>query len=163
MKRESSLCDVAGCTSRVLLGWRPLTERIGRKICEQHWRRHLDGKDSFDLYDEFKFRRPLTIYKPVLKKHIPHCTCGRALDAGHKFCAICAKERERQRKKRAYHERKRLHTQPIEDENMLRCRNCGTERKPGHTYCPECAKHRKILTRRQAQSRYWRKRQNVRV
>jgi len=51
------LCDVKGCRSLPLLGWRPLTERLGRQICEYHWRRHKDEKDSFDLFDEFKFRR----------------------------------------------------------------------------------------------------------
>jgi hypothetical protein len=54
---NNGLCDVKGCQNLTLLGWRPLTERRGRKICEQHWRRHQDEKDSFDLFDEFKFRR----------------------------------------------------------------------------------------------------------
>ena len=35
------LCDVKGCQGLPCSGWRPLTERRGRKICEQHWRRHL--------------------------------------------------------------------------------------------------------------------------
>jgi hypothetical protein len=46
---------------------------------------------------------------------------------------------------------------------MLQCRRCSQERKSGHTYCPECAKHCKTMTRRQAQSRYWRKRHKVTV
>ena len=158
----NGLCDVTGCRSLPLLGWRPLTERIGRKICEYHWRRHKDEKDSFDLFDEFKFRRPVGLRKPVARKHVPRCACGRELAPGCRFCTVCAAERERQRKKRAYHERKNQQEQPIEQENLL-CRRCGGQREPGYTYCSDCAKHRKTVTRRQAQSRYWRKRHNVRV
>jgi len=154
---SNGLCDMKGCQSLPLLGWRPLSERIGRKICEQHWRRHLDEKDSFDLYDEFKFKRPVRKHKPAVTKEVPRCVCGRELQSGHRFCAICAKERERQRKRRAYHERKNQQQQTLEDNNTLRCKQCVKERKPGYTYCPECAKHRKTITRRQAQSRYWRK------
>ena len=55
---NNGLCDVKGCQNLPLLGWRPLTEHRGRKICEQHWRRHQDENDRFDLYVEFKFRRP---------------------------------------------------------------------------------------------------------
>ena len=157
MKREISLCDVAGCTRRVLLGWRPLTERRGRQICEYHWLRHKDETDSFDLFDEFKFRRALGIWKPVLKKHIPRCTCGRALDAGHRFCAICAKERERLRKKRAYHERKHAEPKPIVRDDTPRCRACREPRKPGHTYCDKCAEKRKKQSNRERRRRSYRK------
>ena len=160
---NNGLCDVKGCQGLPLLGWRLLTERRGRQICEYHWRRHCDKQDSFDLFDEFKFRRPAGIRKPVAKKDVARCACGREITPGHRFCNVCVKERERQRKKRAYHERKKPRAQPIENENMLRCRQCGRQRKPGYTYCSECAKHRKTITRRQAQSRYWRKQQNVRV
>ena len=66
----NGLCDVKDCQDLPLLGWRPLTERIGRKICEQHWRRHRDEKDSFDLFDEFNFRRPEGIRKPVARKDV---------------------------------------------------------------------------------------------
>ncbi|MHC4560647.1 MAG: hypothetical protein ACYS80_25485 [Planctomycetota bacterium] len=95
------LCDVKVCQSLPLLGWRPLTERRGRKICEQHWHRHLDETDSFDLFDEFKFRRPEVIRIPVAKKYVPRCTCGRERLPGRRFCTECAAERERQRKERA--------------------------------------------------------------
>ena len=155
------LCDVTGCTNRVLLGWRPLTERIGRKVCEKHWHRHKDEQDSFDLFEVFGFRRPEGIRKPVARKYVPCCACGRELLPGRRFCTVCAAGRERLRKKRAYHERKNKQ-KPVE-EITLRCRQCGKERNPGHIYCLECAKHRKTMTRRQAQSRYWRKQQNVRV
>jgi len=158
----NGLCDVKECRGLPLLGWRPLTERIGRKICEQHWRRHQDKQDSFDLFDEFKFRRPEGLYKPVKKKYVPRCTCGRERLPGRRFCTVCAKERERQRKKRAYHERKNQQ-QPIEQESTLQCKQCGGSRLPDRIYCSKCAKHRKTVTRRQAQSRYWRKRHNVRV
>jgi hypothetical protein len=141
-----------------LLGWRPLTERLGRQICEHHWNRHKDKKDGFDLYESFGFKRPSEIRKPIARKDVPRCSCGWERLPGHKFCTVCAAKRERQRKKQAYHERKRPKTQPVEKEkNIICCREFGRPRKPGYTYCSECAKHRKIITRRQVQSRYWKK------
>jgi len=107
-----------------------VTERRGQQICEFHWLRHKDENDSFDLFDEFKFRRPEGIPKPVAKKNTPRCACSRELLPGRKFCTACAAKRERERKKRAYYERKKSQTQPIEDENVLRCRQCGGQRKP---------------------------------
>jgi len=150
-------CDVSGCQRETYMGWRPLTESRGRQICEYHWRRHCDEKDSFDLFDEFKFRRPLGIRKPIAKKDVHRCSCGRERLPGHKFCNVCAEERERQRKRQAYHKRKNPEPEPIVQEDILQCRACGGPREPGYTYCSECAKHRKTMTRRQAQSRYWRK------
>jgi len=55
---SNGLCDVNGCSGATYLGWRPLTERRGRQICEYHWRRHLDEKDGFDLFEAFNFQRP---------------------------------------------------------------------------------------------------------
>ena len=63
----NGLCDVKGCNKATYMCWRPLTERISRQICEYHWLKHKDETDSFDLFDEFKFRRALGIWKPVLK------------------------------------------------------------------------------------------------
>jgi hypothetical protein len=77
MSDMDGLCDVVGCSSLPLLGWQPLTGRRGRQICEYHWRRHLDKQDSFDLFDEFKFRRPAGLPKPVAKKSVSRCACGR--------------------------------------------------------------------------------------
>jgi alpha-glucosidase len=57
-----------------------------------------------DSQDRFKFRRPAGILKPAASKYVPRCACGRELIPGRRFCIVCAKERERQRKKRAYHE-----------------------------------------------------------
>jgi hypothetical protein len=151
------LCDVKGCQSLPYLGWRPLTERRGRKICEQHWRRHQDEKDRFDLYVEFKFRRPEGVRKPAAEKHVPRCACGRELLPGHRFCAICAKKRECQRKKRAYHERKNPKPEPIVQENILLCRACGGTRKPGCTYCWKCGKDHRRQTNRERQRRHHRK------
>jgi len=121
------LCDVKGCQGLPLLGWRPLTERIGLKICTQHWRRHQDKQDSFDLFDEFKSRRPAGMPKPVETKDVPRFSCGRELPPGRRLCTACAAERERKRKKRAYHERKNQQ-QPVEHENILRCKQCGEQR-----------------------------------
>lgn len=73
----NELCDVNGCQSLPLLGWRPLTERLGRQICEYHWHRHRDKKDSFDLFDTFKFRRPVGIRKSGAQKYVPRLRRGR--------------------------------------------------------------------------------------
>ena len=153
------LCDVKGCKSLPLLGWRPLTERRGRQICEFHWRRHLDEKDSFDLYDEFKFRRPEGLPKPAAKKHVYCCACGRELLPRRRFCTICAKERERLRKKRAYHERKNPKPEPIVKEDIKQCKVCGGTRKPGCTYCPKCSRERQRQANRERQRRHYRKTQ----
>ena len=72
----NGLCDVVGCSSLPLLGWRPLTERIGRKVCEHHWRRHQDKQDSFDLFDEFKFKRPLGFLKVGFKSSRSFLFCA---------------------------------------------------------------------------------------
>ena len=157
------LCDVKGCRGLPLLGWRPLTERIGRKICKQHWRRHREEKDSFDLFDEFKFRRPAGIPKLVAKKNVSRCACGRDREPRRRFCTVCATERERQRKKRAYHKRKNEHQQPIEQENMLLCRQCGQQREPGYTYCPKCSQRRSNQSNRERQRRHYRKAQKILV
>ena len=70
-------CNAKGCTQPTFMGWRPLTERLGRQICEGHWRRHKDPNDDFDLFEAFGFRRPTGIRKPVAKKEIARCACGR--------------------------------------------------------------------------------------
>jgi hypothetical protein len=149
-KNMDGICDVKGCNEATYLGWRPLTERRGRQICEFHWLRHKDETDSFDLYEAFKFRCPTRSHRRQIKTETPRCSCGRALESGHRFCAICVQERERQRKKRAYHERKNPEPAPAVQDDMPRCKACGKPRKSGHTYCEECAKHRKTMTRRQA-------------
>ena len=99
-------CDVTGCTQPTLMGRRPLTERLGRQICEGHWRRHQDPEDDFGLFEAFSFRRPVGIQRPLAKKEVARCACGRERLPGHKFCTDCAQDRERQRMKEAYHERK---------------------------------------------------------
>jgi len=40
-------CDVRECTQPTFMGWRPLTERLGKQICEGHWHRHKDPADIF--------------------------------------------------------------------------------------------------------------------
>jgi hypothetical protein len=152
----NGLCDVQGCNRATYIGWRPLTERRGRQICEFHWRRHQDENDSFDLFDEFKFRRPEGLAKPVAKKYVARCACGRELIPGRRFCKICATERERQRKKRAYHERKNQQ-QPIEQESTLLCRQCGQQRGPGYTYCSKCSQRRNNQSNRERQRRHYSK------
>jgi len=148
---------VKGCSGAISLGWRPLTERRGRQICEQHWLRHKDEQDSFDLFDEFGFRRPAGLLKLATKKDTSHCSCGRELLPGRRFCTVCAAERERQRKKRAYHKRKDQQQQAVQEENTLNCKQCGGQREAGHTYCPKCSERRSKTSHRQRQQRYWKK------
>jgi len=64
------LCDVPGCTGIVLLGWRPLTERHGRRVCEQHWLRHKDPDESFDLFEAFGFRKPAGLRGPAGRRKV---------------------------------------------------------------------------------------------
>jgi len=52
------LCDVPGCKGVVFLGWRPLTAKHGRQVCEEHWRRHKNSQDGFDLFEAFGFKKP---------------------------------------------------------------------------------------------------------
>jgi len=151
------LCDVKGCRGLPLLGWRPLTERIGRKICEQHWHRHQDKQDSFDLFDEFKFRRPAGILKPVTKKNVPRCTCGRERPPGRKLCTACATERERQRKRQYYHNKKSHQVEPVIEESTLRCKQCGDARLPGHSYCLKCSQDRRRRANRERQRQHYKK------
>jgi len=154
---NNGLCDVKGCSRLTFIGWCPLTERRGRQICEYHWLRHKDETDSFNLYEAFNFRRPVHIPKRQIKTETRKCDCGRALDAGHRFCAVCAKERERHRKRQAYHEQKNPKSKPTVQENIPRCRACGRQREPGHTFCPECAEKRKKQSNRERRRRFYRK------
>ena len=136
-------CDMNGCDRETYLGWRPLTERRGRQICEYHWRRHLDEKDSFDLFEEFKFRRPAGLPKPVARKYISRCACGRKLPSGRRLCTVCATERERQRKRQHYHNKKKSQVEHASTkESTLQCKQCGGPRLPGHSYCPKCSERR---------------------
>jgi len=118
------LCDVKGCTGRTLLGWRPLTGRMGRKICEQHWRRHRDEQDSFDLFEAFGFKRPAGVPKSKVKKDIASCASG--------------KERE---------------PKPVKGK-VSGCRDCEQPREPGHRYCEKCGEKRKAESNRTRQRRY---------
>lgn len=42
-------------------------ECLARRSCERHWRRCLDEKDNFDLFNEFKSKRTFTqfILRPL--------------------------------------------------------------------------------------------------
>ena len=153
---NNGLCDVQGCTQPTFMGWRLLTERRGRQICEYHWRRHQDKQDSFDLFDEFKFRRPAGIRKPLAKKDVARCACGRELIPGHKFCDICAAEWKRQRNKQYYHGKKDHQAEPIK-ESTLKCKQCGGPRLTGHSYCPKCSQRRSNQSNRERQRRHYSK------
>jgi hypothetical protein len=156
MSDMDGLCDVKECKQPTFMGWRPLTERRGRQICEYHWRQHRDKQDSFDLFDKFKFRRPVGLRKPVARKHVPRCACGREITPGHKFCDACAAERERLRKKQYYHNKKKSQVEPVE-ENTLRCKQCGGSRLPGYSYCQKCSQRRSNQSNRERQRRHYSK------
>ena len=125
MRQSKGLCDVSGCSGQTYLGWRPLTERLGRQICEHHWRRHKDEQDSFDLFDAFGFRRPAGIPKQVTKKGIARCASGRE------------------------HEPK-----PVKGK-VSGCRDCEQPREPGHRYCENCGNRRKVESNRKRQQRLY--------
>ena len=113
-------CDVTGCSEQTFMGWRPLTERIGRKVCEYHWRRHKDENDSFDLFEAFGFERPVGMTKPTLAKQTSSCKvldfrrlcpdCGQPRESGHRYCSKCSKRRKaesnRKRQQRHYKRQK---------------------------------------------------------
>jgi hypothetical protein len=153
-------CDVKECSEPTFIGWKPLTESRGWQICERHWRRHLNEKDRFDLYDAFKFRRPVRKPRRPVQTETRRCGCGRALQAGHRFCSVCIQERERQRKRLSYHKRKNPEPEPepTAQDDIPRCRVCGDPREPGHTYCSKCSKGRQRQANRERQRRHYRKR-----
>ncbi len=155
MNDKDGLCDVKGCKGLPLLGWQPLTERIGRKICEQHWRRYRDENDNFDLFEEFGFRRPPQAPKsePVAK---PVCNCGRELTLGCKFCDVCAAKRKRQRNKRYYHGKKDHQAEPVK-ESTLKCKQCGGPRLPEYSYCQKCRQRQSKQLNRERQRQHYRK------
>lgn len=144
------LCDVQQCESETYMGWRPLTERTGRKVCEFHWQGHKSGR--FDLYDAFGFKRPLAKTKPV--KLIEYCECGRELEPGHRLCPSCAAEREKERKREYYHQSKEEKSLKV---IKLRCKECVSEREPGHRYCRKCAERRGRKSNRERQRRHYKK------
>jgi hypothetical protein len=150
-------CDVKGCDEPTFMCWRPLTERLGRQICEKHFRRHDNKNDSFDLYDEFKFKRFVKIQKPSVTKDVPRCACGRERLPGHKFCEVCAKERERKRKRQYYRKKKSRQVEPVVEKNNLQCKQCGEPRLPGHSYCLKCSQRRSKQSNRERQRRHYRK------
>jgi hypothetical protein len=133
-------CDVEGCQSLPLLGWRPLAESLGRKIREKHWRQHLDDTDSFDLFEGFGFKRPAGLSKQVARRNALPCASG----AG--------------RKQRQYVELKNLPAQPCKEPQSQRCRACPAQRQPGHTYCQRCSRERYRQAHQRRQRRYRAKR-----
>ena len=155
-------CDVGGCSGQTYMGWRPLSEPLssGRKVCEEHWRRHKDAQDSFDLFEAFGFKRPV-LPKKAQKKKVVRCGCGREREPRRRLCAVCASERERQRKKQAYHDKKKRTVEPAVEEITLPCRQCGSARLPGHSYCERCGDRRKKQSNRERRRRSYRKAQNV--
>jgi hypothetical protein len=129
------LCDVTGCTRQTYVGWRPLTERLGRKICEHHWRRHRDEIDSFDLFEEFGFKRPERRLTRPVRKEPTRSIPDRVLPQN----TPCEQ------------------TKPVRNPG---CRSCGAERESRHTYCAKCSREQKKQCDRERQKRRYQKRQN---
>jgi hypothetical protein len=155
------ICDIPKCRGETFMGWRPLTERTGRQICEFHWEGHKNGR--FNLFDAFGFKRPMIKTKPV-KKQTEHCACGGELQPGHRLCKNCAAERERLRMRKYYYyeEKPPFHTTPrrkIERQNpyLLReCPDCGKPKlRKRQRYCDDCSKKRRRENNRERQRKYY--------
>ena len=125
-------CDVPGCTNETYMGWQPLTESRGRQVCEEHWTRHKDPQDSFDLFDAFGFRRPTKAPKPKpAAEPIPEIALRKSSERISK---------------------------PIAEQGPgPHCKACGAEREPGHTYCRSCSRERKAQSNRKRQKRHYQK------
>jgi len=148
------LCDIPLCEEQAYMGWRPLTEQTGHKICESHFVRHKNKNDRFDLFDTFGFRKSPTLLKAKPETQSERCACGKEVQPGHKFCTACASERECQRKREYYHRSKEEKPPKV---ISLRCNDCGNEREPNHRYCRKCGQRRIQKSHRKRQQRYWKK------
>ena len=126
-------CDVIDCNGVTFMGWRPLTERIGRQICRYHWNGHKSG--GFDLFKAFNLQRPACVPRQHVKTETRRCDCSRALQNGHE------QEKPKATKGRV-------------------CKSCGVERRPGYTYCDNCGKKRKTESNRQRRRRAYNKGRN---
>ena len=146
-------CDVKGCTNETYMGWRPLTERLGKQICEGHWLRHKDPADSFNLFDAFGFRRPAAIRKPMPKKDIP--PRAPEPDPGRTLCMQLAAKPEPAQEKPDCQEPPKPgpQTERIQDKGPV-CKDCGGKRETRHTYCDKCSRERKRHTHQERQRRY---------
>lgn len=104
----SAGCDVPGCIGQTHMSWRPVTERLGKKICEDHWRRHRDLRDGFDLFEAFGFKRPPKAKKKTMCRVPPKglsirrfCRdCGQPREPGYRYCDECSKKRKAQSNQR---------------------------------------------------------------
>jgi hypothetical protein len=144
-------CDVPGCTNETYMGWQPLTESRGKQICEQHWTRHKDPNDDFDVFDVFGFRRPAAIRKPMPKKDIPQ----RAPEPGRVVCMQPVVKPELPQDRPDCHEPAKPEPQGVPaGDTPSGCKACGAEREAGHTYCQSCAQGRKRQAHQQRQKRY---------
>jgi len=174
-------CDVPGCSNETYMGWRPLTEALGRQVCEDHWRRHKDPNGSFNLWDAFGFRKPAPT--KGFPEPVPELDRGRTVLAEPHFAEEAKKRQKARKGDQPGATLEKLQNLPVHateqvakamnvshgyvsaakklraeaPENPPGCRACGAEREPGHTYCRSCANERRKITRRQAQSRYRKK------
>jgi hypothetical protein len=138
-------CDVPGCTNRTYMGWRPLTQRIGKQICKDHWCRHKDPQDSFDLFEAFNFRGSAGIRRAASRKGDP--SGGPEPDRRRVVCMKSAANPGPRRKEPDCHE----------PEKPSACKACGAERAAGHTFCSRCSRERKAKSNRERRMRAYRK------
>ena len=144
------------------MGWRPLTVVKGRQICMYHWNRHCNKSSDFNLFEVFGFEKPKPLLKAKPEKQSERCACGEELQPGHRLCKKCAAERERQRKREYYHQKRddefirRLGGPDIEEKSP-RCKDCGKERLPGRSYCQKCGQWHSRMSNRERQRRYRKK------
>jgi len=169
---ENKWFDITDCKGKTFKGWRLLAEplRNGKQLCRRCWARHVDPHDEFDLFDEFGFKRPQqspdrVFYRPAhaIADNRPtsnQCESGAEIPSGYQFCADCAADRERKRKREQARqtraEQKRMQTAPIV-KDVPRSRECGNQRQPGHTYCEKCARRQKEKSHRARQRQYRKK------
>ncbi len=154
-------CDVPGCTNETFMGWRPLSEPLGKQICESHWNRHKDPADSFNLWDAFGFQRPANRPARPIRAEPSQYGCGRVLPFTKPIVKAEPEPHEQPKAeppqdKPDRHEAERREPQAIPArENPSDCRACGAQREAGHTYCPKCSRERKAESNRRRQRRHY--------
>ena len=146
----NGICDIAGCTGKTHMGWRPLCSDRGYQICKQHFEQHSCESNKFDLFDVFGYSRLKSIEIWQSKNSSftdnnqtnQNCCrdCGLGIPQRKRFCEKCANNRERKRKREYRRKKEQAKLESLIElpkENLKRCKteNCGRSRKYGHSYC----------------------------
>ncbi|HUT30850.1 MAG TPA: hypothetical protein VMX13_13745 [Sedimentisphaerales bacterium] len=173
-------CDVPGCTNKTYMGWGPRTERLGKQICEDHWFRHKNPADAFNLFDAFNLRRPAEIRMGEMLLATERAKgakgIGKAIVRSPDVTAlptladlgISKRESSEAQKKTDRRVRAVTDGNPptyadlgltkkearVNETRASRCKACGADREPGHTFCDKCSRERKRQAHQQRQRRY---------